>query len=99
MNHSNKAFKRYHHHLVKVGSQYDTGASVVSQVRVTSRFAINCPRMSQVLPWDMYTRLVVAYLQYMVACVCMIQELYFGPHIIWDLAKETGTVDGKPGHE
>ena len=28
-------------------------------MRVMSRFAINCPRMSQVLPWDMYTRLVV----------------------------------------
>ena len=35
----------------------------------------------------------------MVAWACMVQELYFGPLVSWDLAKGTETVDGKPGHE
>ena len=68
-----------------------------------SRFAINCPRMSQVLPWDMYTRLVVGNTCNIHGCMglhdtrVVFWATYHGTS--WDLAKRTGTVDGKPGHE
>ena len=65
-----------------------------------SRFAINCPRDVQVLPWDMYTLLVVGN-----TCnTCLhgfarYKSCILGYHLSWGLAKGTDTVDGKPGRE